>query len=135
MSRFRSLCDGRTTEPFPGSNSFTPNPEDRARRDSRVDRVEAFASGIAYGGLCVLAIEILTGAGGGNSASPKKATAGVFGWPGGVWIVGIAGAVMIGVALYQGYRGIKRNSSMIRKRRRWRRGSGNGSAGSERSVI
>ena len=30
----------------------------------------------------------------------------MFGWPAGVWIVGIAGGVMIGVALYQGYRGI-----------------------------
>jgi hypothetical protein len=73
--------------------------------DKGFDRLAAFASGIAYGGLCVLAIEILLGSGG-TSASPKKATAGVFGWPGGTWIVGIAGAVMIGVALYQGYRGI-----------------------------
>jgi hypothetical protein len=73
--------------------------------DKGFDRLAAFASGIAYGGLCVLAIEILLGSGG-TSASPKKAAAGVFGWPGGTWIVGIAGAVMIGVALYQGYRGI-----------------------------
>ena len=43
--------------------------------------------------------------GGGSAASPKKATAGVFGWPAGTWIVGIAGAVLIGVALYQAYRG------------------------------
>ena len=74
--------------------------------DKGFDRVAALASGIAYGGMCVLAIEILLGAGGGNAASPKKATAGVFGWPGGLWIVGIAGLVMIGVAFYQGYRGI-----------------------------
>jgi hypothetical protein len=30
----------------------------------------------------------------------------VFGWPGGQWIVGIAGAVFVGVAVYQGYRGV-----------------------------
>jgi hypothetical protein len=75
--------------------------------DSAVDRVAALASGIVYGGICALAIEILLGAGGGSGASsPKKATAGVFGWPAGTWIVGIAGAVMIGVALYQAYRGL-----------------------------
>ena len=73
--------------------------------DSGIDRVAAFASGIVYGGICALAVEILLGAGGSNAGNAKKTTAGVFGWPGGVWIVGIAGAVMIGVGLYQGYRG------------------------------
>ena len=75
--------------------------------DTGFERLSAFASGLAYGAMCALAIEILLSAGGGGSAgSPKKAAAGVFGWPAGVWIVGIAGGVMIGVALYQGYRGI-----------------------------
>jgi hypothetical protein len=77
----------------------------REGSDSGFDRVAGLASGIAYGTLCVLAIEILMGNGGG-AGNTKKTTAGVFGWPAGVWIVGIAGAVMIGVALYQGYRGI-----------------------------
>ena len=74
--------------------------------DSGFDRVAAFASGIAYGVMCFLAVEILLGAGGGSGGSVKKSTAGVLGWPGGTWIVGIAGVVLIGVALYQGYRGI-----------------------------
>jgi hypothetical protein len=73
--------------------------------DSALERVAAFASGIVYGGFCVLAVEILAGRGG-SASSPKKATAGIFGWPAGTWIVGIAGAVMIGVALYQAYRGL-----------------------------
>jgi hypothetical protein len=72
----------------------------REGSDSGVERIAALASGIAYGAMCALAIEILLGAGGGGSSgSPKKATAGVFGWPAGAWIVGIAGGVMIGVAL------------------------------------
>jgi hypothetical protein len=74
--------------------------------DSGFDRVAALASGILYGAMCALAIEILLGASGGSAASPKATTAGVFGWPGGTWLVGIAGVVMIGVGLYQGYRGI-----------------------------
>jgi Domain of Unknown Function (DUF1206) len=78
----------------------------REGSDTGFDRIAGLASGIAYGTLCVLAIEILLGSGGGGTGNTKKTTAGVFGWPAGVWIVGIAGGVMIGVALYQGYRGI-----------------------------
>jgi hypothetical protein len=74
--------------------------------DTGFERVAALASGLAYGALGVLAIEILLGAGGGSPGTPKKSAAGVFGWPAGTWIVGIVGCVMIGVALYQGYRGI-----------------------------
>ncbi len=75
--------------------------------DTGFERLAALASGIAYGAMCAIAVGILLGSGGGgSSSSPKKATAGVFSWPAGTWIVGIAGCVMIGVALYQGYRGI-----------------------------
>jgi hypothetical protein len=73
--------------------------------DSSFDRIAALASGISYGTLCVLSIEILLG-GGGGTGNAKKTTAGVFGWPAGTWIVGIVGGVLIGVALYEGYRGI-----------------------------
>jgi hypothetical protein len=73
--------------------------------DSTFDRFAALGSGLAYGVLCFAAVKILmrSGGAGGNT---KKTTAGIFGWPGGTWIVGIFGVVMIGVALYQGYRGI-----------------------------
>ncbi len=75
-------------------------------RDDPFDRVAALASGIVYAALCVLAVEILLDSRGGSTTTPKKATAGVLGWSHGTWLVGIAGGVMIGVALYQGYRGI-----------------------------
>jgi hypothetical protein len=74
--------------------------------DSGLDRVAALASGIVYAVLCALAVEILLGAGGGGAGNAKKQTAGVFGWPAGAWIVAIAGVVLVGVGLYQGYRGI-----------------------------
>jgi hypothetical protein len=75
--------------------------------DTGFERLAALASGIAYGAMCAIAVKILLGSGGGGSSgSPKKAAAGVFSWPAGTWIVGIAGGVMLGVALYQGYRGI-----------------------------
>jgi hypothetical protein len=72
--------------------------------DDAIDRVAAFASGIVYAGLCVIAVEVLRG--GGGSGSAHKPTAGILGWPGGTWLVGIAGVVFAGVGLYQGYRGI-----------------------------
>ena len=50
---------------------------------------------------------ILLGSGGGSS-SPDKATGGVLGWPGGQVIVAIAGLVLIGVGLFQGYEGVKK---------------------------
>ena len=76
--------------------------------DSSFDRIAALGSGIAYGAMCVIAIEILLGAGG-SGGNTKKTTAGVLGWPGGTWIVGVAGVVMIGIALYQGYRGVTKD--------------------------
>jgi fumarate reductase subunit D len=82
-------------------------PEDS---DSGFERIAALGSGIVYAGLCAIAVEILLGSGssGGSSNTPKT-TAGVLGWPGGTWLIGIAGTVLIGVGLYQGYRGITKD--------------------------
>lgn len=74
-------------------------------KDSAFDRVAGVASGVAYAALCVTAVKILTGAGSsGGASSPKKTTGGVLAWTGGTAIVGLAGAILIGVALYQGYK-------------------------------
>jgi len=74
--------------------------------DSGMERVAAAGSGIVYAGFCALAIEILVGAGSGSSTKPNAGAAGVFAWPGGVWLVGIVGAFFIVIGLYQGYRGV-----------------------------
>jgi hypothetical protein len=78
--------------------------------DSGFDRVAAAASGLCYGALCVVAVKILVGSssGSGNTAgsNPSKTTAGVLGWGGGTVIVGLAGGVLLGVGLYQGYKGL-----------------------------
>jgi Domain of Unknown Function (DUF1206) len=80
------------------------------KSDSTFDRVAAFGSGIVYAGLCAIAVEILLGSGSsGGSGNASKTTAGVFGWPGGTWLVAIAGAVLIGIGLYQGYRGLSKD--------------------------
>ena len=51
------------------------------------------------------AVKILTGSSTG-SGTPKEATGGVLGWSGGTVLVAIAGAVLIGVAAYQAYKGL-----------------------------
>jgi Domain of Unknown Function (DUF1206) len=63
-----------------------------------------------YGGLTYTTVKIISGSGGGGSQNEKaqKATAHVLSWPGGTWIVGIAGAIIVGVGLYNGYRGVAR---------------------------
>jgi hypothetical protein len=76
--------------------------------DSAFGRISAAASGVAYLAMCALAISILAGASSQSSSSPHKSAAGVLGWPAGQWIVGIAGAIFVGVALYQGYKGVSR---------------------------
>jgi len=82
-------------------------PEDS---DSGFERVAALGSGIVYAGLCAIAVEILLGSGSsGGSSSTSKTTAGIFGWPGGTWLVAIGGAVLIGIGLYQGYRGMRKD--------------------------
>jgi uncharacterized protein DUF1206 len=79
------------------------------RTDSGFDRLSALGSGISYAAMCAVAVGILLGSGGKTSGHTSKATAGVLGWPGGPWLVGLAGAIFVGVAIYQGYRGLTRD--------------------------
>ena len=77
------------------------------QRDSGFERISALDSGIAYGLLCIAAIEILTSSGG-SSGSTQQTTGGVLGWTGGTVLVAVAGAILIGVAVYQAYKGLSR---------------------------
>jgi hypothetical protein len=79
------------------------------QNDSAVKRVAGVASGVAYAALCVTAVKILAGASsGGGSNAPKQTTGGVLGWTGGTVIVGVVGAILIGVAVFQGYKGVSK---------------------------
>jgi hypothetical protein len=79
----------------------------RETSDDTKERIDGVASGIGYIGLFITAVSILIGSGGGGSGGgPDKATGGVLGWPGGRFLVGIAGLIIIGVGLQQGYKGV-----------------------------
>ena len=73
-------------------------------------RIAYFARAAVYVSLAFSAGRIVTGSGGGQSQNQKahKTTAVVLSWPGGTWLVGIAGAVLIGVGLWNLYRGLSR---------------------------
>lgn len=66
--------------------------------------------GLIYAGLTYSTIRILIGSGGNQSQDAKAhhSTAVVLQWPGGTWIVGVAGVALIGAALWNVYRGISR---------------------------
>jgi hypothetical protein len=75
--------------------------------DQGLDRLGALGSGITYGILCVFAVQILTSSRGGGSGNARQTASDVFGWPGGRWLVGAAGLVVLGVGLYQFVRGAR----------------------------
>jgi Domain of Unknown Function (DUF1206) len=96
------------------------------KSDDRFERLAALGSGVTYALICAIAVGILLGSGSGSSGSPQKPTAGVLGWPAGTWIVGLAGAVLCGIALYQLYRGVShdflkdsKTEEMSRAVRKW----------------
>jgi Domain of Unknown Function (DUF1206) len=65
------------------------------------DRVANVAAGIGYLVFFAVAVRILISGSGKSSETPSRAAAGVLGWPGGQLIVGLAGAVLIGIGIYQ----------------------------------
>lgn len=74
----------------------------------KVERAGSIGRFVIYAGLCFTAIGIVSDAGGGGSG-PSKTTSTVFDLPAGVALVFIAGLVVIGVGLYQGYQALSRD--------------------------
>jgi Domain of Unknown Function (DUF1206) len=74
-------------------------------------RIASLGRAAAYCSLAFSAARIVAGSGGGKSQNQKahKATAVVLSWPGGTWLVGIAGAILIGVGVWNLSRGLSRN--------------------------
>ena len=83
-------------------------------------RAAYVARGLIYAGLTYSTLRIVSGSGGGQSQDAKahKSTAMVLSWPGGQWLVGIAGLCLVGVACWNLYRGLTRKFED-----KWRSGS------------
>ena len=61
---------------------------------------------VLYGALTYTTIRLLAGSGGGGSQTgeARKTTAQVLDWPGGRWLVALAGLTLIGVGVFNAYR-------------------------------
>jgi Domain of Unknown Function (DUF1206) len=66
--------------------------------------------GLIYAGLTWAVIKLITGSGGGESQNQqaKETTAMFLDWPGGRWIVGLAGLAIVGAGLWNVYRGFSK---------------------------
>jgi hypothetical protein len=69
----------------------------------------ALVKAAVYIGLAVLAITFATGGGKSSSQRQQDTTAGVLGWPGGQFLVGAAGLVLVGVGVWHVTKGITRS--------------------------
>jgi uncharacterized protein DUF1206 len=67
------------------------------------------ARAVLYASLCYSALALALSRGGGESNKEDKATATVFDWPVGRWLVGAAGLAIVGYGLWNGYRALSRN--------------------------
>ncbi|MGY1690444.1 DUF1206 domain-containing protein [Geodermatophilus sp. SYSU D01105] len=79
-----------------------------ARKKAVQKTAKSIAKAVVYLALAVLALRFATGGGQSSSAQQQQQTAGVFGWPGGRWLVGIVGLVVIGVGAYHVYKGVSK---------------------------
>ncbi len=84
-----------------------PNGDDGAAK-MWVKRAGYVARGLIYAGLTFSTLKLVSGSGASQSQDAKahKSTAMVLSWPGGQWLVGAAGLVVIGVGVWNLYRGL-----------------------------
>ena len=77
-----------------------------ARTDALKKTGKSAVKAVVYVVLGVLAIRFASGSGQSSSQQQQQTTAGVFGWPGGRFLIGAAGLVLIGVGVYHVYKGL-----------------------------
>ena len=77
-----------------------------ARKQALGKTLKSISKAIVYLGLAVLAIRFATGGGQSSSQQQQQTTAGVFSWPGGRFLIGIAGLVIAGVGIYHVVKGV-----------------------------
>jgi hypothetical protein len=69
----------------------------------------ALVKAVVYIALAVLAFRFATGNGQSSSQSQQQTTAGVFGWPGGQFLVGAAGLILVGVGIWHIRKGVTKS--------------------------
>jgi hypothetical protein len=85
------------------------------------NRVANLGGCVVYLTFFAVAIRILTGSSGSASGQEKHAAAGILGWPGGKFIVGFGGTVLISISAYQLYEAL--GGRFVRDQKRGRMGA------------
>ncbi len=67
------------------------------------DRLANLGGGLVYLAFASVAVRVLIGSAGNQTAEQRHAAAGVLGWPGGRWFVGLGGGCLIAISAYQIY--------------------------------
>jgi Domain of Unknown Function (DUF1206) len=80
----------------------------RQRKKAFQKIAKSIAKAVVYIALGVTAITFAVGSGQSSAQSQQQTTAGVFGWPGGRWLVGIAALVLIGIGAQHVHKGVKK---------------------------
>jgi hypothetical protein len=80
----------------------------RQKKKAVQEIVKSVARAVVYIALAVLAIKFAVGSGKSSAQQQQEGTAGVFGWPGGRFLVGIAAIVLICVGANLVYKGVKK---------------------------
>ncbi|MGZ6874584.1 MAG: DUF1206 domain-containing protein [Blastococcus sp.] len=80
----------------------------KQRTEAIKKTVKSVAKAILYAALAVLAIKFALGSGQSSSQQQQQRTAGVFGWPGGRFLVAAVGLVLVGVGVQLVYKGVKK---------------------------
>ena len=80
-----------------------------ARTKALKDSGKSVVKAVIYLALAVLAIRFATGGGKSSSQSQQETTAGVFGWPGGQFLVGAAGLVLVGAGVWHIRKGLNKH--------------------------
>jgi hypothetical protein len=80
-----------------------------AKKKAVTGSVKSVAKAVVYVALAVTAIKFATGGGKSSAQQQQQTVAGVFSWPGGRWLVAIAGLVLIGVGAKHVHKGITKH--------------------------
>jgi len=67
---------------------------------------KSIGKAVIYAALAVTAIQFALGSGQSSSQQQQQRTAGVFSWPGGRWLVALAGLALIASGVYHVYKGV-----------------------------
>jgi hypothetical protein len=81
----------------------------KAKKKAVTGMVKSVSKAVVYVFLAVTAVRFATGSGRSSSSQQQETVAGVFGWPAGRLLVGIAALVLIGVGAYHVRKGVTKH--------------------------